>query len=87
MTELPFSAPAERNKQPIFDVLRQVLAAQGNALEIASGTGQHVAWFAAGSPQWSWQPTDAEPSALGPIAARVVQERLSNVLAPLLSLP
>jgi hypothetical protein len=84
MTVLPHSAPAERNKQPIFEVLRQVLAPQGNALEMASGTGQHVAWFAARSPRWTWQPTDAEPSALGPIAARVVQERLSNVLAPLL---
>ena len=55
---LPHSDPAERNKQPSLERLRQVLPAQGRALEIASGTGQHVVWFAAGLPQWTWQPTE-----------------------------
>ena len=59
MQDPAFSPAAERNKQPILDVLRQVLPERGSALEIASGTGQHVAWFAAGLPHWTWQPTDA----------------------------
>jgi len=46
------SAAAERNRQPILERLQQVLPAQCVALEIASGTGQHAAWFAAGLPRW-----------------------------------
>ena len=73
-----FSPAADRNKRPIFDVLCQVLPECGNALEIASGTGQHVAWFAAGLPRWTWQPTDVQPAALVGIAARLAQQGLKN---------
>ena len=83
MTDLPCSAAAERNKQPILEILRQLLPVKGNALEIASGTGQHVAWFASGMPKWTWQPTDYQASALPSIAARMASEHLANVLAPL----
>ena len=78
-----FSPAADRNKQPILDVLREVLPARGNALEIASGTGQHVAWFAAALPQWTWQPTDAMPIAMESISARITEQGLRNVRAPL----
>jgi hypothetical protein len=81
---LPHSAPADRNKQPILDVLRTVLPAHGTALEIASGTGQHVAWFAAALPQWTWQATDADAALFPAIAERVAQERLANVRPPVL---
>ncbi|MBI2771671.1 MAG: DUF938 domain-containing protein [Burkholderiales bacterium] len=84
MTELAFSGPADRNKQPILDVLCSLLPAQGAALEIASGTGQHAAWFAAALPQWTWQPTDADESALPTIAARAAQQGLANVRPALL---
>ncbi len=84
MSTLPCSPAAERNKQPILDVLRQLLPERGSALEIASGSGQHVAWFAAGLPHWSWQPSDAQPDALNIITSRVAGQRLTNVRAPLL---
>ena len=64
-----FSLAADRNKQPILDVLRTVLLPQGRALEIASGTGQHVAWFAQHFPQWTWQPSDATPEGFADIKA------------------
>ena len=64
-----FSPAADRNKQPILDVLRSVLPPQGHALEIASGTGQHVAWFAQHLQQWTWQPTDATVDGFADIAA------------------
>jgi hypothetical protein len=83
MSQPDFSPAADRNKQPILDVLRQLLPERGRALEIASGTGQHVAWFAAGLPHWVWQPTDAQPQALDSIAAYATLQGLSNVCAPL----
>ena len=83
MLQPNFSAAADRNKQHILDGLRQLLPRRGNALEIASGTGQHVAWFAAGLAHWTWQPTDAMPAALGSISAWAAQHGLPNVRPPL----
>lgn len=79
-----FSPAADRNKQPILDVLCRVLAGRGSALEVASGTGQHVAWFAAGLPHWTWQPTEAQLGALNTIAKRTAQQGLTNVRPPVL---
>jgi hypothetical protein len=84
MQPLPHSPAADRNKQPILDVLRTVLPASGIALEIASGTGQHAAWFAAALPEWTWQPTDADADALPAIAAWTSQSGARNVRAPVL---
>jgi hypothetical protein len=63
------SAACERNRQPMLEVLRRVLAPTGRALEVASGTGQHVAWFARHLPGWTWQPTDLEERSFASIAA------------------
>ena len=82
MPPADFSTAAERNKHPILDVLRQALPAQGHALEIASGTGQHVAWFATHLLQWTWQPSDADARALNSIAARTTGQGLANVHPP-----
>lgn len=84
MTHFDFSPAADRNKQPILEVLRQTLPEHGTAMEIASGTGQHVAWFAAHLPQWHWQPSDAEPGALAVIAAHAARDGLANVRPPVL---
>lgn len=79
MNNLPFSPAADRNKQPILEVLQRVLPPQGLALEIAAGTGQHTAWFATGLPGWRWQPTDADAGALPAIDAWVAQAAVQNV--------
>jgi len=63
------SPAAERNRQPMLDVLRRVLPPSGRALEIASGSGQHVSWFARHLPGWNWQPTEYAATALPSIAA------------------
>ena len=63
------SPAAERNRAPILAELQRVLPARGLMLEIASGTGQHAAHFAAGLPGWRWQPTDAEARSLVSIDA------------------
>ncbi len=78
-----YSPAADRNKQAILDVLVSGLPAHGNALEIASGTGQHVAWFAAGLPGWAWQPSDAQPDGFQSINAWVAEQAVRNVRAPI----
>jgi len=80
---LRLSPAAERNKRPILEVLRQVLPAQGRVLEIASGTGQHAAWFTAAMPGWRWQPTDFQADALPSIRAWAADTGSANLLEPL----
>lgn len=84
MPDLPHSPAADRNKQPILEALTRILGKQGAALEIASGTGQHAAWFASAMPHWAWQPTDADARMLPAIASRVAQAALPNLRPPLL---
>src|SRR5690348_15470943 len=83
MQPTTFSAPADRNKQPILEMLRRVLPASGTALEIASGSGQHVTWFAAAMPGWQWQPTDADAAALPAITEWIEHTGVANVRPPL----
>lgn len=71
-----------RNREPILEALRPVLPQAGLVLEIASGSGQHAAYFApALSPQLRWQPTDRDPELLPSISAW--SDGLANVLPPL----
>ena len=81
--ELLTSAAAERNKEPILRVLETVLPARGSVLEIASGTGQHVCFFAEHLRDIRWQP--AEPDALHreAIATRIRETGLDNVEPPI----
>ncbi len=77
-------APATaRNRDPIFTVLAQVLPPQGRVLEIASGTGEHVVYFASKLPQLSWQPTDVSDEAMASIRAHVAEAHLPNIAPPL----
>jgi hypothetical protein len=77
------SPSAQRNRGPILDVLRRVLPATGRVLEIASGSGEHVVFFAPALPNLTWQPSDPDPAALESIRAWIAHERLANVLDPL----
>jgi SAM-dependent methyltransferase len=77
------SPAAERNKQPIADVLARVLPPAGLVLEIASGTGQHAEHFARLLPDLTWQPTDPNADTLPSLTDRVRRAALSNLRAPL----
>jgi len=72
-----------RNRDPILDVLRRVLPPDGLVLEIASGSGEHAAYFAEGLPSIRWQPTDLDPDVLASIAAHRGAARAPNLLPPL----
>jgi hypothetical protein len=78
------SAPAAlRNREPIAEVLREWLPKEGLVLEIASGTGEHMVYFAERFPLLAWQPSDIHGDALASIAAWRRTAGLPNVRSPL----
>lgn len=77
------SPSAERNKGPIAGILMRVLPAQGEVLEVSSGTGQHVLYFAEVMPHIRWQPTERDADSLKSIASWLRQTPPPNVNAPL----
>ena len=81
MTDPRLDYPAtRRNRAAILEVLREVLPATGVVLEVASGSGQHVAHFAEALPDLRWQPTDLDDQVFASIAAW--SAKLPNVAAP-----
>ncbi|KAJ1980832.1 hypothetical protein H4R33_005388 [Dimargaris cristalligena] len=74
---------AERNKQPLFDQLRPHIQSAAHVLEVSSGTGQHVAYFASGCPSTIFQPSEFNRDLLPSIQAHIDHFRLSNVRPPL----
>ena len=75
------SPAAERNKAPLADALRPHVPESGAVLEIASGTGQHVAHLAATYPSLHFQPSEADEALHASIAAW--SAGLGNVAPPL----
>lgn len=78
--ELNTSAAAERNKEPIGAQLLRLLPSAGRVLEIASGTGQHVAHFAQMLPGIHWQPSDRGDEDLAQLESRRRLEKAANIL-------
>src|SRR5229473_429235 len=77
-------APAvARNREPILAVLRRVLPPAGLVLEVASGSGEHAAFFASALPLLTWQPSDPDPRARASIAAFRDAGGTPNLLPPL----
>ena len=76
------SAAAERNRQPIADVVVPLLAHLdcGLVVELACGTGQHVAHVAPSLPNLTWLPTDLTDESFGSVAHHT--RGLENVLEP-----
>jgi SAM-dependent methyltransferase len=74
---------AARNREPIAEVLAEILPRTGTVLEIASGTGEHAAFLAGRFPNLVWQPTDPDPDALESIRAWRSEVGRPNLLEPL----
>jgi SAM-dependent methyltransferase len=78
------NAPAAlRNREPILDVLRDVLRPTSRVLEIGSGTGQHAHFFTEHMPDWSWQPSDIDDANLASIEAYRAEASRQNFRAAL----
>jgi SAM-dependent methyltransferase len=72
-----------RNRVPILEVLKRVLPPRGLVLEVASGSGEHAAYFAQALPALTWQPSDPDAEALASIAAHGAAAAAPNLLSPL----
>ncbi|TNM85949.1 methyltransferase-like 26 [Takifugu rubripes] len=75
------AAAAERNKEPILAVLRASVNTERylQALEISSGTGQHVTHFAQALPNIIWQPSEYDQQSMASIEAYRAHYQLRNV--------
>jgi hypothetical protein len=73
---------AARNVDYIGDLIAHIAPATGTALELASGTGQHVVSHAARFTGMTWQPSDVDDARLRSIASYVDEAALVNVLPP-----
>ena len=68
-----------RNREPILDVLREVVPSGGCVLELASGSGEHAVYFAARLEGVRWIASDTEPKARASIVAWAQHEGLDNI--------
>ncbi|AUQ48816.1 Methyltransferase domain protein [Phaeobacter inhibens] len=81
-----FAPSAARNLEPIADLLALIApqpdgagGPRPRALEIASGTGQHIVGFARRCPQLEWHPTDVDPARLASINAYSADSGCNNI--------
>ena len=78
-----FAPSAERNSKPIINLIKRIAPKSGEALEIASGTGQHITKLALALPNLSWLPSEVEKKRLKSITAWIKNENLQNIKSPL----
>ncbi|MGH8456241.1 MAG: DUF938 domain-containing protein [Stenotrophobium sp.] len=82
MTQKPYSAASERNREPILAVLREHFADRRSVLEIGSGSGQHAVHFSQALPHLQWQTADRAENLDG-IRHWLDEAALPNTPAPL----
>ena len=78
-----FAPAAARNTGPIVEALVPHLPSSGLALEVASGTGEHVIALAAATPSLTWQTTEVDPERLASIAAWTAHAAAPNIHPPM----
>jgi SAM-dependent methyltransferase len=70
---------AERNLDALCDLMEDIAPQSGTALELASGTGQHVVGFAERLPGLTWQPSEVDAIRRASIDAYVADADLNNI--------
>lgn len=79
-----FAPSAARNTEPLTKAVADFVPIHGRALEIASGTGQHIVSYAITFPQVTWQPTEIAQDRINSIAAYLSEAALPNIQTPIL---
>ena len=75
---------AVRNAKHIIELVKKTARKSGNALEIASGTGQHIVKLASALPLLDWQPSDVDEARIRSINCWSDDQHLTNLKPPCL---
>lgn len=73
---------AARNAAPIVELVTRIAPNTGQALEIASGTGQHIVQLASALPNLSWLPSDVNEERIKSISVWMQDQTLTNIKFP-----
>jgi hypothetical protein len=73
---------AKRNRDPILDVFKQLFPPSGDALELASGSGAHINYFAPHFPHIRFQPSDYDKGVFAVIRQMQAENANANVWDP-----
>ena len=73
----------ERNRDPILQVFKTFFPKAGDALELASGSGAHINYFAQHFPGITFQPSDCDVTVFEIIRANRARAGNTNVAEPL----
>ncbi|CAN2536106.1 hypothetical+protein [Methylocapsa aurea] len=72
-----------RNRDPILDVFKEIFPKSGNVLELASGAGNHINYFAPHFKELFLQPSDYDSDVFETIKAKRAEAGNANVADPL----
>ena len=73
---------AVRNADAIVNLVRKTVIKPGKALELASGTGQHIVKLASALPHIHWQPSDVDEARIKSIRCWSDDQPLKNLMPP-----
>lgn len=77
-----YACATQRNRQPILEILLQVLPPTGSILEIASGTGEHATFFAPHLAPRKWLTSEPNPQLRASINAWYQHDPAENIYPP-----
>ncbi|MFD2204619.1 DUF938 domain-containing protein [Kiloniella antarctica] len=80
--ERRFSPSAERNRVHIYDVIKDLVPAEGLLFEVASGTGDHASWIGPQLAPLIWQTSEYSPEMFPSINSHISYTNSGNLRSP-----
>ena len=77
------ASAGERNRDPILDIFKQLFPPSGDVLELASGSGAHINYFAPHFPPIRFQPSDCDRGVFEAIRKTQTANANANVWDPI----